>query len=447
MMGVLSPERKLGSRARHLALALTMLQAMRGLASFDETPAYTAALAAYVEDKLIGSTELERIITACDRGAILNPLLPDEVELDTAKWHAYETLQEWIKCGDLDAAQVCTWAKKTRDAVESQRGQRRRTQRDTSAAWSDDQSSIGVGKSAACGVREDGVLVCWNRGYEFYSPTDFGLVRTISVFGDSVCAVNDNGELRCFDIVSDGNCKAGLTDEERIVCTLADSELNRDVPKHSLGRVRSVVMSPLQTCATTEELVLVCWAHAGSSVDEHAAKVPTDIKNVHWFDVIVVGDGSKMVVLVMANHEDRFRAFCSLGEFPKEEVFEPIIVSHDGMNTCWIEVGNNLSCKEEHSSMAKPSRLEKASFIVADAFSTDLNKGMCAISMEGQVICWSHEREVLGHEGPAVRVAIRDGNACALLKNGSVSCWNLIDTKTQPHQFEPPKNLKLFVPR
>jgi hypothetical protein len=426
----------------------TLSLAMTGHAAADETPAYTAALAAYVEDKLIDDAGLQRIIAACDKGAIVNPLLPDEAELDTAKWHAHETLQEWIKSGDLNPTQVCAWAKKTRDAVESQRGQRKGAQRDTSLAWSDDQASIGVGKNAACGVRQDRALVCWNREFEFYSPTDFGLVRTISVFGDSVCAVNDNGELRCFDMVIDANCQTVRTDEERIVCTLSDSKLNHDVPRHSLGRVRSVVMSPLQSCAVTEKLVLVCWTHAGLSADRHAAKVPMDIKNVRWFDVIVFGDGRTIDgAFVMINHEDRFRTFCSLGELPNEEGVEASMLSFDGMRGCWIDIANDLTCKDPPSSVDKPARLQKARFVVADAFSTDVDKATCAISMGGQVLCWNYEREVLGHEGPAVRVAIRDGNACALLKNGSASCWNLIDTKTQPHQFEPPKNLKLFIPR
>jgi hypothetical protein len=425
--------------------------AMTGHAAVDDTLGYTAALAVYVEDKLIGEKELERVITACDRGEIANPFTRKAAELHTAKWHAFETLEEWIESGQLDAAQVCAWAKKTHDAVKSQRGQRKSAQRDTKVAWNNNQETIGVGLNAACGVREDRRLVCWNREFELHAPANFGLVQTISVLGNNVCAVSEHGELRCFDIVSNGSCEANRTDEERIVCTLAESQLNLEIPLHQIGRVHSVVLSPLQTCVTTEELELVCWTQcAASSSNYTPAKINTKVKDVGWLYVGVVEldsiESKGFGIVIAVSLDGTARYFHPYGAGKNTKDIEPRMLAHDGIRNCYVDSGDNLKC-EGTGPYAKPAHLQKARFIVGDMYSTDPRKSTCAISMEGQVLCWNHEREVLGHEGPAVRLAIREGNVCALLKNGGVNCWNLHDAELSSHEFQPPKNLKLLVHR
>jgi hypothetical protein len=397
------------------------------LAGADETPGYIAALASYTEDKLLGDKELLRVIAACDPGAIANPFARDKAELDTAKWHAYETLQEWIESGQLDAAQICTWAKKTLAVQGENSRERAQTRKDTQLLWSFPRQTFTMPRgSKLCGLKLDGKLGCWANNYEQRFPEELGQVASLTSYNDNLCMIERNGRLRCLHVES------VYAPDARLFSTSEFGSLDASIPK-DLGAVRFVSMGTFHICAIKEDYALECWWKGLTR------EGPSDLGPVRfisiaqdaWFACAVLGDYS-------------LRCWDKSGNVDGHELGPALQVAAGALITCVIKTDRSLGCaglnprSEWFKIEIKPDPGTIHSVTVAPYRSGRYRRdhAFCVVKMSGELACFNEEGERTqfapesNMSGEFQAVSMDEDQVCGLRVNGTVSCEGIESFET-----------------
>jgi hypothetical protein len=378
---------------------------MTGHAAADETPAYIGALAAYAEDKLLGEKELLRIIEACEQGAIVNPFAREGAELDTAKWHAYETLEEFVKHGNLIAAQVCAWAKKMGGELARAHGARAQTQEETALAWGETNPTLGVGGGGnVCGIQTNGTLMCWERGRECYPPDGLGAVISLSISSNAVCVLLADGTVRC--LVAKGDDK----------CTLVYSSLDDAIPKE-LGKALFVAVGHGVACAIKADRTLACWSDLGVE-----NIVPPGLGLVVSVSV-ANGEYGERICAVKTNSE--IICWNQDGEItPTPSSFARSISS--GRFSCTVTMDSLVEC---FAVDGRPLQIRKNPGIVSavsvgGSYSLRWIQFACAITASRELNCWDADGSPAeAIKGEVLFVSVNGVYGCALLKNRTVTCW------------------------
>ena len=330
-------------------------------------------------------------------------------------------------------------------------------------------SSLGAGRTAValssgytftCAILDDGSVSCWGRGDsgqlgngETLSetepmPTDgFGTGRTavaISSGSSYTCAVLDDGSVSCWGKGINGQLGNGGT-----------SDLDIPTATSSLGTGRTAVTissGEAHTCAILDDGSVSCWGAGGNGqlgnggTSDETTPTPTSSLGTSTnprtaalserdFD----GDGTLNIFQAHSNLDYRESTLSTGGN-------HNCIILDNGSVSCWGrnndgQLGNGGTTPGVHSGLDLPTL---TSSLGAGRTAVALSSGgehTCAILDNGSVSCWGiNNHGQLGNGGTSDKttptltsslgagrtaVALSSGgeHTCAILDNGSVSCW------------------------
>ncbi|MDR0965185.1 MAG: hypothetical protein LBM75_01530 [Myxococcales bacterium] len=218
----------------------------------------------------------------------------------------------------------------------------------------DSFQSIAIGDEQSCGIKIDGKLSCW--GYSYYPPSNLreDIYKAISSGSEHSCALRDDDKVVCWGPNDEGQAPSGASEDS----------------------FKAISAGAYHTCGIRTDDKVICWglndagqAPSGASEDSfkvisagtmHTCGIRTDDKVVCWG---WNGHGQAP----SGTSEDSFKAI-SAG------AFHTCGIRMDGKTICWGLNYNGQAPREP--------REEAFKAITAGAFHT------CGFEMDGQVICW-----------------------------------------------------------
>jgi hypothetical protein len=388
------------------------------------------------------------MIKSCDRNEIVNPISRKEAELDTTKWHAYETLQEWIASGQLDGAQVCAWAKKARANQSDERQERDKARQGTSLAWEPQPPArIALSGDCACFVRDSGELVCWDNQYEYHAPWNLGPVRSISVSSRKVCAIKQDGFLACLEVQIGGDkCEFGVKNREgRVACRLTVIQALSYGRK--IGPLLAIATGALHVCFLGTDFEVGCEVLHVESLGRWLGQfksVPSEYRSARAIFMRRYDDSACVVLL-----DGEVACWSEYEVEVKHELRSPQAISLTG-RICALKSDQTLKCLGPHGELHLPNvdgRVRAIAYGGAEIEREDSihhSGAICVIQVNDAVACLSDQEVPLkGFSGPVQEVTVGDNQACAHLKNGTVACWILGSSASNSIAFNPPLGLNV----
>jgi len=260
--------------------------------------------------------------------------------------------------------------------------------------------SISAGGSQACAIG-GGKVWCWGHGDHVpVLRPELGGAVSVAAGEHHVCAVMDDGGVRCRGANKRGQLGSGA---------LGGSQ-NAAGPVVKLGGAVGIAAGGEHSCAITGSGEVWCWGagDAGQlgSADTADSPAPIQVAGISGAVALALGDGHSCALL------------------------------GDGSVHCWGMDGSGELGRKPGS--VKPGALVEVSGVPpAKAISASTHH-TCAVSQAGDVWCWGFNGDgqlggvagtnrvppgqVAGVSG-AVQVTAGAWHACALLAGGKMSCW------------------------
>jgi hypothetical protein len=158
-----------------------------------------------------------------------------------------------------------------------------------------DVTQISIGEKHSCAVNDQGEIKCWGASYEGQRniPADLGRVSQVSTGATFTCALMDLGNVRCWgdraldqtNVPSDLGTVIQIDTAQRHSCALNDQGVVKcwgsgfggatQVPS-SLGKVTQITVGNANACALNEENRVTCWG----SNEIGQTQVPSELGNV-----------------------------------------------------------------------------------------------------------------------------------------------------------------------
>ena len=292
-------------------------------------------------------------------------------------------------------------------------------------------TAIALGENYGCAILDDGPLKCWGsnlRGrlglgdsLSRNSPTDVNLgsgkrAIDISTGGQHMCAILDDGALKCWGENADGQLGNGGNTLQRnpVAVTLAD---NKDVVVVSAGNSH--------TCAVFNDGTLACWganyeAQLGDG-STSVRNVPTQVTFADNKTALTVGAGKRHTCAILNDN--------SLVCWGRNEEGQLGV----GSSSNQVCTSSNIACIKTPAAVDLGTDRTAKSIAMGEYHT-------CAILDDNSVKCWGQNAYGQVGDGsttqrdtpvavslPAGRtaVSIHAGweNTCAILDDNSVFCW------------------------
>mgnify|MGYP001586590331 CR=1 FL=1 len=314
----------------------------------------------------------------------------------------------------------------------------RRTPTQTSSLGTDRTAvAISAGRYHTCALLDDGSVSCWGRNFfgqlgdgtttDRNTPTQISSLGTdrtavaISAGERHTCAILDDGSVSCWGSNNGGRLGDGTT-----------TDRNTPTPTSSLGTGRTAIAITVgeglgsHTCAILDDGSVSCWGYntygqLGDGTDT-LRNTPTQTSSLGT---------DRTAVAISAG----FRHTCAILD--------------DGSVSCWgwnnngvngVDGGGQLGdgTTTDHSTPTQTSTLGTDRTAIAIAAGGDHT---CAILDDGSVSCWGNNSQgrlgdgtttdrltptqtsSLGEGRTAVAITAGYGYTCAILDDRSVSCW------------------------
>jgi alpha-tubulin suppressor-like RCC1 family protein len=330
-------------------------------------------------------------------------------------------------CAILDNGSVSCWGYNGNGGLGDGTTTNRSTPTQTSSLGTDRTAvATSAGSSHTCAILDDGSVSCWgynSRGQlgdgtntQRNTPTQtssLGTDRTaVAITGGDyhTCAILDDGSVSCWGNNSRGQLGDGTT-----------TDRNTPTPTSSLGTDRTAVAitgGNRHTCAILDDGSVVCWGlnyygglGDGTTTDR---TTPTQTSSLGT---------------------DRTAVATSAGRYHTCAILD------DGSVVCW---GRNNYGQLGDGTNTKRNTPTQTSSLGTDRTAVAITGGdyhTCAILDDGSVSCWGWndygqlgdgtttdrntptQISTLGNERTAVAISTGSKHTCAILDNGSVSCW------------------------
>ena len=309
-------------------------------------------------------------------------------------------------------------------------------------------SSLGIGRTAVaissgaahtCAILDNGDVSCWGDGVrgqlgnggtsDKSTPTltsSLGTGRTAVAISSGeyhTCAILDNGQVSCWGLNSDGQLGNGGTTDK-----------NTPTLTSSLGPGRTAVAISSgygHTCAILDNGSVSCW---GRAYYGHLSVGGTALGNgetepfppPETSPTLTSSLGTGRTAVAISSGDDHTCA-----------------ILDNGSVSCW---GSNVFGELGNGGNSNKNTPTLTSSLGANRTAVSLSSGgyhTCAILDNGSVSCWGSGRygtlgdggttdkntstltNSLGTGRTAVAISSGEYHTCAILDNGSVSCWGL----------------------
>lgn len=302
-----------------------------------------------------------------------------------------------------------------------------------------DWTSVAMGVTHACGVRDGGALYCWgNNSYgrlgdgtttarQMPVQVDGSQWQQAAIGANHTCAIGRAGSMRCWGYSANGQLGDG-----------AESQVSKPMPVASHMRWTDVAAGINESCAVRDSGELYCWG-AGRGPSPVRVGVLTG-----WEDIEVSIGGAASACAVRAGGE----LYCWAGTSGPVRVgaFDDWMdVSVGGIHQCARRADGALYCWGDNSaglladgttiSSAQPKLVTYAtSWRAVDVFSvpgggwfTPSSGRTCGVRGDGGVSCWQGSSwlpatQPVEYSGSWNSVAVSSSHTCGL-QGESGYCW------------------------
>ena len=351
-----------------------------------------------------------------------------------------------------------------------------------------DAADIATGSRHSCALLSDGTISCWGNNYfgqlgngesgrEFFggnTPDGFvfsdlpalvpGIDDAIDVAaGEShTCAIHRDSSVSCWGHNGNGQLGSGNTGFWRHSVTPQKVE--------GIDAVIAIATGEDRTCVIHQDGTVSCWGRnwngeLGNGTTDNYSNAPVRVKNITNASFVSAGNGhacalhEDSTISCWGNNDDG-----QLGNETRDDSDIPVQVknitgatavtagnSHtcalhrDGTISCWGnnvvgQLGNGNSGKGEHSPV--PAKIQGITNAIAVSASVGYYLGhTCALLENGTISCWGRNgsgqlgtgQSTEGDISPipvavqnitdATAISTGEEHTCALREGGTISCW------------------------
>ena len=257
--------------------------------------------------------------------------------------------------------------------------------------------SLVSGSEHSCGLRTDGSVICWGRGWEGHSTEPNGEFTAIGAFRNYSCGAPAKGGIKCWG-ASSFPTPERLSESTQIYVSLAVGD------RH--------------LCALTSAGSVECWT------DDRGMEAHLDHAPVGDFVSLDAGHSHTCGVRVDGS------VVCWGGDYGRglsvlpDEKFQTVSADHEGL-TCGVKVDGAVVCWGAGGGELPASSVRDGSFQ-----SISVNRGrVCGILTSGELLCWSDSPDwsLRGFGAPPAgsytAISVGQKHTCASRDDGTVVCW------------------------
>jgi len=377
-----------------------------------------------------GVLDIEEILGCTDSTA--NNYNPNATDADDSCVFSEVTIAagERHTCAILDDGSVSCWGYNSRGQLGDGTNAWRNTPTQTSSLGEGRTAvAITAGSLHTCAILDDGSVSCWGANFDGQlgdgtTTNRFTPTQTSSLGTDRTAIAIDAGEYHTCAILDDGSVSCwGYNGEGQLGDETIDTDTNRNTPTQtsSLGTDRTAVAisaGEYHTCAILDDGSVSCWGYNGFGQ---------------------IGDGTTdwrfTPTQTSSLGTDRTAVAISAGNYHTCAILD------DGSVSCW---GANFDGQLGDGTTTNRFTPTQTSSLGTGRTAVAITAGedhTCAILDDGSVSCWGRnihgqlgdwtntdrytptQTSSLGEGRSAVAIDVGNYHTCAIIDNGSVSCW------------------------
>lgn len=255
---------------------------------------------------------------------------------------------------------------------------------------------VAAGHYHTCAVQADGQLRCFGANLDGQCdvPLELGACVAVAAGHFHTCVVQASGQLVCFGANSNGQCD----------------------PPPRLSQVVAVAASEDRTCAVQADGQLACF---GADIDAQST-VPPDLGRV-----VAVAAGAHHTCVVQTHGglvcwgTSNFYGQCDV----PPELGPVVAVAAGDFHTCALQANGSLVCfgANRDGQCNVPRKLGRVGAVAAGSYHT------CAVRADGRLVCFGSNSggqcDVPPKLGRVMAVAAGERHTCALQVDGSLVCF------------------------
>ena len=383
-----------------------------------------AYLSELVEKKVVSEKEMLDFHADLENGNLVNPIRCHPC-LNSVQLIHKPHLDFLLKTGDYDLANMNTWTraflqKRGHDTVD-----RVAVQNTTKALWKHRNAPLSLGAYHFCAIRPDRTVICNAEKNENIRkvPKDLGKAISVATCAWGACAVNEDGELKCWgESMIHTNRPENLPQAVQVTCAYEDICI-LDI----LGQV-------------------TCWSTSNLLNQPKAFPNEERYTQVHGF-------GNRMYVVTESG-----KLLCSSryhnceSEIP-DDLKAVSELSGDSYHNCTLQKDGDIRCwhsseKEENKVLELRPVIDLKGVVSHLAVTSlgETNFRACALDSNGKLLCWSDTGKnpyslVPKDLGKLVGLFSGHGTMCGLEDSGNLRCWGRYPGWRPPY---PPLDLKVL---
>jgi len=371
-------------------------------------------------------------------------------------------------CAILDDATVSCWGRNNYGQLGDGTNTKRNTPTQTSSLGTNRGAvAISSGWSHTCAILDDASVSCWGRNqrgqlgdgtggdstYDYNrstpSPTlSLGTGRTavaISSGNFYTCAILDDGSVSCWGTNFNGQLVDGTP-----------THRNTPTQTSSLGTGRTAVAissGKHHTCAILDDATVSCWGRndygqlgngtGGDSTNDYNRNTPTQTSSL--------GTIANPRTVALSERDFDGDGILNIFDIHRNLAYSGITISSGNSHTCIILDDGSVSCwgYNSYGQLGDGTTTDKSTSTQTSSLGNGrtavaISSGQshtCVILDDGTVSCWGNngqsqlgdgtttvrntptQTSTLGVGRTAVAISSGEDHTCAILDDGSVSCW------------------------
>ena len=248
-------------------------------------------------------------------------------------------------------------------------------------------ASVSVGWRHACGVKENGLVVCWGDDYGGITIAPSGKFAAVSAGVSYSCGLREDGPLTCW----------------------GSSRFGEATPPS--GAFASISVGEAHTCGIRENGSVVCWGY-----NEYGQAAPPS------GEFASISAGRSHTCAVRKNGSVSCWGLSDFGQsIPPNGRFTSVSAAE--WRTCGLKTDGSIVCWGWNTYEWLQLSLGKFT-----AVSIGPNQ-ICGLVDNGSVICWSddYRGRVSTPPGRFASVSVGEQQACGVKVDGSMVCWGWDD--------------------
>ena len=281
-------------------------------------------------------------------------------------------------------------------------------------------TAISAESPNLCAVRENGSIRCWGPNRSGRMEVPAGSFQDVAVGKYHICGLRTDGTVSCWGANSNGEADApagqfhsvvvgdyhscGLRTDDTAICWGGHVDGRVSAPS---GQFRSLVAGNENTCGVRTDGSLTCWGDlfgVPSSLPEGPFRA---ISGTPDYGCGVRTDGSVSC----------WSSYPSEAEPPPGSRFRTVSVFYDF--ACGVRTDGTVECwgkNNEGQLDAPPGQFRALAVTIETA---------CGIRLDGYIRCWglSHYEESIPPPGQFRQVSAGNGHTCGLTTDNRIVCW------------------------